>query len=204
MHRPGEDHHDDSAPHATTTARLSLRRPTDADAAELFAMYSDPRVWHDDPLLRHTSITQTRERIHRWTTSWERYGIGPWIARALAGPATDDLVGSGGCSLHTPTTAAAPVTVWNMAFVLHPDAWGQGYAQEVAAAGRRCAQTLHPDLPVTAVVAARNPRSQRAVERAGLTLAWRGPDTEDPAPGAELLLYTDRALSEEQVHALTT
>jgi hypothetical protein len=62
---------------------------------------------------------------------------------------------------------------------------------------------LHPDLPVIAVVAGRNPRSQRAVERTGLNQAWRGPDTKDPDPAAQLWLYTDRALSAEQVRALT-
>ena len=113
--------------------------------------------------------------------------------------AAGDLVGSGGCSLHT----AGTTTVWNLAFVLRPQLWGQGYAQEVAAAGRRCAHMLRPDLPVTAVVAARNPRSQRAVERAGLDQTWRGPDTKDPDPAAQLLLYADRALNEEQVRALT-
>jgi len=88
---------------------------------------------------------------------------------------------------------------------LQPSAevWGQGYAQEVAAAGRRCAQGLRPDLPITAVVASRNRRSQRAIERAGLSKVWRGPDNKDPDPSSELLLYADRVLSEEQVRVLT-
>ncbi|MBB2903410.1 RimJ/RimL family protein N-acetyltransferase [Kineococcus radiotolerans] len=200
MTQPDHDGHDVNRPlHDTTTTRLSLRRPTDADAAELFTMYSDPQVWRDDPLLRHTSADQTRDRIHRWSESWDRHGIGPWVMRVLTGPAAGDLVGSGGCSLYTTGTT----TVWNMAFILRPPMWGQGYAQEVAAAGRRCAHMLRPDLPVTAIVAARNPRSQRAVERTGLNQAWRGPDTKDPDPAAQLLLYTDRALSKEQVRALT-
>lgn len=93
--------------------------------------------------------------------------------------------------------------MWNTAFVLRPQAWGQGYAQEVTAAGRRCAHALHPDLPVIAVVAAGNPRSRRAVERTGLRTVCRGPDAKDPDPTAELLLYADRGLSEDQVRALT-
>jgi len=182
--------------HDGRTARLSLRRPCAADADELFLLYSDPRVWRDDPLLRHTSVAQTEARVQRWTAGWQRNGLGPWVLRTRAGTAAGRLVGVGGCSLPT-------ATAWNLAFSLRPEAWGQGYAQEVAAAGRRCARGLRPLLPVTAVVAAGNARSQRAVERAGLTLAWRGPDRQDPDPAAELLLYADRHLSQEQVRALT-
>ena len=182
--------------HDGRTARLSLRRPTAADVAELFSMYADPRVWQDDPLLRHPSIARTESAVERWAAGWQRHGVGPWVLRALHGPAAGELVGVGGCSL--PTT-----TAWNLAFSLRPEMWGQGYAQEVAAAGRGCAHALRPLLPVTAVVAARNVRSQRAVERAGLSRAWRGPDSKDPDPTSELVLYADRALSEEQVRVLT-
>lgn len=182
--------------HDGRTARLSLRRPTDADVAELFLMYSDRRVWQDDPLLRHTSVAQTNSWVERWAAGWRRHGLGPWVLRTLHGPSAGNLVGVGGCSL--PTT-----TAWNLAFSLRPEVWGQGYAQEVAAAGWRCARVLRPDIPITAVVAARNTRSRRAIERAGLSSAWRGPDNKDTDPKAELLLYADRVLSEEQVRVLT-
>ena len=182
--------------HDGRTARLSLRRPDVADVAELFLMYSDRRVRQDDPLLRHSSIAQTESWVERWAAGWHRHGLGPWVLRTLPGPSAGPLVGVGGCSL--PTT-----TAWNLAFSLRPEVWGQGYAQEVAAAGRRCARALRPDLPITAVVAAGNTRSRRAIERAGLSSAWRGPDNKHPDPTAELLLYADRALSEEQVRVLT-
>ncbi|WP_432543363.1 GNAT family N-acetyltransferase [Kineococcus sp. SYSU DK002] len=206
MRRPGHDphdeHHDVHPPSEDTrTLRLSLRRPADTDVAELFTVYSDPRVWHDDPLLRHTSTARTHDRVQRWGESWDRYGIGLWVVRALSGPSAGTLVGVGGCSL--PTATATPIA-WNLAFTLRPQVWGQGYAQEVAAAGRACAHALRPSLPVTAVVAARNLRSRRAVERAGLRRAWRGRDPEDPDPTAQLLLYADRALNEDQVRVLTT
>ena len=128
MTQPTQDGHDVGRPlHDTATARLSLRRPTDADAAELFTMYSDPQVWRDDPPLRHTSADQTHDRIHRWIQSWDRHGIGPWVLRVLTGPAAGELVGSGGCSLYT----AGTTTVWNMAFILRPPMWGQGVKARV-------------------------------------------------------------------------
>ncbi|WP_328291311.1 GNAT family N-acetyltransferase [Kineococcus sp. NBC_00420] len=70
MGQPGTDRHDVDQPFDdTATTRLSLRRPTEADVAELFTMYSDPQVWRDDPLLRHTSAAQTRDRVQRWAES---------------------------------------------------------------------------------------------------------------------------------------
>ena len=192
---PGDG--DPATPHDTTTARLSLRRPVDADVAELFALYSDRRVWQDDPLLRHASTARTRSQVERAGLVWERDGLGPWVLRLRDGPGAGDFVGVGGCTLPTPTA-------WNLAFSLRPERWGQGYAQEVAAAACAHARARRPELPVTAVAAAGNVRSQRALERAGLGVAWRGPDPKDPDPDAELLLYTDRPLSPEQVRVLTT
>ncbi|MBC7373999.1 MAG: GNAT family N-acetyltransferase [Frankiales bacterium] len=182
--------------HDGRTTRLSLRRPTGDDVADLFRMYSDSHFWQDDPLLRHTSIAQTESQVERSALGWQLHGLGPWVVRTLIGSSAGDLVGMGGCSLPSPAA-------WNLAFSLRPEMWGQGYAQEVAAAARRCARTLRPGLPITAVAAARNERSQRALERAGLSGVWRGPDTKDPDPAAELLLYSDRPLSPEQVHVLT-
>lgn len=182
--------------HDTTTARLLLRRPTPHDVDELFAMYSDRRVWVADRLLRHTAITQTQNAVERWTVSWRRHGLGSWVLRALDTASAGQLIGVGGCSL--PTEVA-----WNLAFTLCPESWGRGYAQEVAAAGIRCARARRPELPITAVVAERNARSSRAVERAGLQMVWRGPDRKDPESTSAVLLYADRALSEEQMRALT-
>ncbi len=182
--------------HDARTARLSLRTPSPDDVPELFALYSDPRTWQGDPVLRHTSPARTLELVERWRAGWRSTGLGLWVARTAPGPGAGELVGVGGCSLR------AAATAWNLAFTLHPDRWGQGYAQEVAAAGTHGARRAHPELPVTAVVAGRNERSARAVRRAGLHEVWRGPDARDPDPSATLLLFADRPLTAGQVRAL--
>ena len=183
----------------TTSARLVLRRPSAEDVDELFAMYADPRVWSGDPVLRHASPAQTSAAVERWAARWDAHGLGSWVLRTRRGPEAGRLVGAGGCSL---TTDLA----WNLAFTLRPEAWGLGYAQEVAAAGIACARALRPDLPVTAVVAERNARSVRAVERAGLARVWRGRDphgSPDAGPEAALLLHADRPVTAELVRGLT-
>lgn len=180
---------------AGATARLTLHRPGPGDAAELFAMYADPRVSEGDPALRHGSIARTRAVIERWEAAWRRDGVGLWVLRARQGPDAGRLVGVGGCGLPTPLA-------WNLAFTLRPEFWGQGYAQEVAREGIRQARERRPELPVTAVVAPGNARSHGAVERAGLTRVGRVPDPQDA--DAELLLYADRPLSPDELQALTT
>lgn len=177
------------------SARLALHRPAADDVPELFALYSDPRVWAGDPLLRHRGPASTGAAVERWREGWRRHGLGLWVARAASGPEQGRLVGVGGCNL--PGEEA-----WNLAFTLHPECWGRGLAQELAAAGTARARALRPHLPVTAAVAARNERSLRAVERAGLAQVWRGPDAKDPDPAAELVLCADRALTDDLVRRL--
>jgi RimJ/RimL family protein N-acetyltransferase len=181
----------------TQSGRLALCIPTADDADELFQMYSDPRLSEADPLLAHTSIAYTKTVLEHWVTGWHQQGHGLWVLRTAHGATPGELVGIGGCNLLRSNTA------WNLSFSLRPESWGHGYAQEVAAAGMERARAIRPDLPITAVVASGNPRSQRAVERAGLHSVWHGPDNHDPDPTATMLLYANRALSDEQIRALT-
>ncbi|WP_294567258.1 GNAT family N-acetyltransferase [uncultured Arthrobacter sp.] len=177
------------------SGRLALFRPTPDDADELFEMYSDPRLAEADPMLAHPSIEHTRAVLQRRIAEWHEHGHGLWVARHLSGSSVGELVGIGGCNFWANTT-------WNLSFSLRPQAWGRGYAQEIAAVGMERAQAVRPDLPITAVVATRNTRSRKAVERAGLHQVWQGQDNHDPDPTATMLLYADRSLFMDQVHAL--
>ncbi|MBP2215042.1 RimJ/RimL family protein N-acetyltransferase [Arthrobacter sp. CAN_C5] len=178
----------------TSSGRLVLRRPVPSDADELFRMYSDTRLIECDPMLAHPSITHTQAVLQRRIAEWQQYGHGLWVL--LEGDAAGEVVGMGGCQLQADIA-------WNLSFSLRPQSWGRGYAQEVASAGMGLAQSTRPELPITAVVAERNERSQRAIERVGLHKEWQGPDNYDPDPAAMMLLYADRVLSHDQTSALT-
>ncbi len=147
-------------------------------------------------MLAHPSIKYTRTVLQRRISEWHQHGHGLWVVRHLRGSSAGELVGIGGCNFWANTA-------WNLSFSLRPQDWGRGYAQEIAAAGMEQAQAVRPDLPVTAVVATRNTRSRRAVERAGLLQVWQGQDNHDPDPTATMLLYADRSLSKDQIQALT-
>ncbi|MFU8876120.1 GNAT family N-acetyltransferase [Micromonospora sp. SL4-19] len=182
----------EDAAHAVATDRLILREPGRTDIPGLFALYADPRVWGPDPLSRHDTIEQTRRMVDNWCAAWRRDGLGMWIAHT----ADNTFVGAGGCFVRYGVA-------WNLGFRLLPRFWGQGYAQEISAAATTAARDLRADLPVTAYVLESNERSRRAVERVGLKLAWRGADAGNPDPSAVRLLYSDRQLAKEVVHALT-
>ncbi|PPH51558.1 hypothetical protein C5C49_11795 [Rathayibacter sp. AY1E2] len=181
-----------------TTERLRLFRPAESDLDELWRLYSDERIAAGDPLLRHGSVEQTRAVLARRTAQWARDDLSSWVVR-LRSPegGGDGAIGIGGCTLLADTA-------WNVAFTVHPDHWGRGYAQEVASAGIARARRLRPELPVTAVVAERNERSHRTVARLGLERRWEGPDAHSPDPAARIVLYSDRLLSEDEIGRLTS
>lgn len=178
----------------TSSGRLVLRRPVPSDVDELFRMYSDTRLIEFDPMLAHSSITHTQTVLQRRIAEWQQHGHGLWVL--LEGDAAGEVVGMGGCQLQADTA-------WNLSFSLRPQSWGRGYAQEVASSGIELAQSTRPELPITAVIAERNTRSQRAIEKVGLHKVWQGPDNYDPDPTAMMLLYADRGLSKHQILALT-
>jgi RimJ/RimL family protein N-acetyltransferase len=190
------DHDVDDDPAPAVTRRLTLRVPTRADVPEIFELYADPQVWGPDPLSRHDSVTQTERMIDNWRAAWRRDGLGMWVARGAEPGSEDALVGIGGCFVRYGVA-------WNLGFRLVPRFWGRGYAQEISAAAIAGALGRRPELPMTAYLLAGNERSQRATERAGLRLVWRGPDAGNPDLHAVRLLFADRDLSPEVVQALT-
>ncbi|WP_145229475.1 GNAT family N-acetyltransferase [Rudaeicoccus suwonensis] len=78
------------------TARLSLDRPRHSDLAELFAIYSDPRVWTHYPSHRHTEPATTEVMLQRWIDGWANDGFGMWIVRTLDDSA---MLGHCGCTV---------------------------------------------------------------------------------------------------------
>ncbi|WP_284294111.1 GNAT family N-acetyltransferase [Luteimicrobium album] len=91
---------------------------------------------------------------------------------------------------------------WNLYYRLRPASQGQGYASELVRAAREWADRVDPERPVVASLLEHNVRSRAVVERAGLTLAWRGPDRGNPDPSAVRLLFADRTVAEDVVERL--
>ena len=175
------------------TARLNLAEVTEADLDDVYALSADPRVWEHLPSGRHRDRDATIKQIAGFRTSWDQLGLGHWTARLRQ---TGEFIGVGGCGLRR---GAA----WNVYYRIRPEAQGHGYASEVVEAAQMAARDVRPDLPICAFLLEHNVASRRTAERAGLQLAWRGPDAGNPNPGAVRLVYADRPLAGEQIEAMT-
>jgi RimJ/RimL family protein N-acetyltransferase len=93
--------------------------------------------------------------------------------------------------------------VWNLYYRLTPAAQGHGLASEMVTAAQAAAADLRPDLPVVASLLEHNLGSKSIAERAGLELAWRGPDSGNPDVTAIRLIYADRPLADDLIKTLT-
>ena len=143
-----------------TTPRLLLRRFVEEDRAPLHALWSDARVMADlGPVKDRAASDATIER-HR---GYGGQGLGFLVVRRR-----DDDAFVGFCGLK-PGNPATPIAgELEVGWMLAVDAWGQGYAQEAAAAGIAQGWAATRAARIVAITAARNLRSRRLMERLGL------------------------------------
>jgi RimJ/RimL family protein N-acetyltransferase len=148
---------DTLVPERLCTARLQLRRPATRDAAGILSRYAgDPEVTRFVAWPRHRSVADSLAFVVWSDDVWSTQGAGPYLVLDGSGR----LVGSTGLDLESREQAST-------GYVLARDAWGLGYATEVAsemvrladAAGlRRLYALCHPA----------NRASARVLEKAGL------------------------------------
>lgn len=178
----------------TVTERLDLAAVRHEDLDDLFALHSDPRVWEHFPQGIHHHREQTARDVAAYAEGWHRDGLAYWTARRRDDGA---FVGIGGVRV------VAGGRAWNTYYRLRPEQQGQGFATELARAGRDAAVQVRPELPVIAFLLEHNAASKATAERAGLTLAWRGPDAGNENPDAVRLVYSDRPLPAQTLGLLT-
>jgi RimJ/RimL family protein N-acetyltransferase len=184
------------------TPRLRLDPVVPDDLDEHVALMSDPGVWNHLPSGRHTSAEQTMAGIRHSVRHWATDGLGYWTARLRAdlpdaGLTAGQVVGTGGCAVRVGTTW------WNLYYRLTPPAWGRGLAAELVTAAIDAAHAVAPDRPVVAYLLEHNVQSRGRAEKAGLSLAWRGPDAGNPDAAAVRLVYADRPLSDDLLDRVT-
>jgi [ribosomal protein S5]-alanine N-acetyltransferase len=146
------------------TARLIGRLPALEHLDEFAALMAQPRVaetmWPGD-----LGGPRTREQSEAWLRKdiahWEAHDFGVWHAFERS---TDELVGRIGARA-TLVDGAMEV---ELAWIVHPDHWGQGYAAELAAAGRDLAFSRGLS-SVVAMTLHDNERSRRVMDKLGMT-----------------------------------
>lgn len=142
------------------TARLSLRRPENGDAAVVLAVHANPLACAHNPADALTTMTEAEELVGRWRDHWRRHGFGYWVVRERAAVL-------GFCGFKVMTLRDEPVL--NLFYRFDPACWGRGVATEAATEVVRWAAAI--DRPVVARVRPANLASQRVAVRAGLTRA---------------------------------
>jgi ribosomal-protein-alanine N-acetyltransferase len=113
------------APERIETARLLLRRPTEADAQAIFDSYaSDPLVTRLVGWPTHRTLDDTRAFLAFDAAQWERQPAGAYLAFPREG---GPLLGSSGLLFENPERAMT-------GYVFAQAAWGRGFAAEALAA----------------------------------------------------------------------
>jgi len=148
-----------------TTARLTLRRFTEADVDDLTALDSDPAVmrWLNGGVPTPRAVIE-REILPRFLRSYQRHaGYGVWAAIERA---SGDFVG---WFSFQPHDGADPDEI-GLGYRLRQPVWGKGYATEGARALIRKGFTELGAQHIIATTYQDNLASRRVMEKAGLRL----------------------------------
>lgn len=148
------------------TDRLYLRQWQASDFATFAEMNADPEVMQYFPKLLSSTVSDTIAK--KCQQLIEDKGWGLWAVGLKNGIGkSDDFIGMVGLNeVHADMSFAPAVEI---AWRLHKDYWGQGYATEAARAALDFAFTELALDDVVSFTAAVNKRSQLIMQRIGMT-----------------------------------
>lgn len=145
------------------SSRLLLRPPLPTDADNLFGIYGDPRTHTFHPSERHADIGVARTKLQGWIAHWQQHGFGRWAIAAASDPLT--VIGYGGIGF----LDYGGEQRLNLGYRFCVDAWGKGYATELAQAALHHALEELRQPAVFALVRPANKPSIRVLEKAGMS-----------------------------------
>ena len=159
----------------TPGGRLLVRRPTRDDLDDVFRIHGDPRTNVHNLAGPGRDLESCRNLLATWLAHWDTYGFGYWVVEIADTTCTDHRAGAvvGFSGVRHMVWLGRPVLNLYYRFAL--EAWGRGYACEVARYAVQWATSTHPDLPVLARTRPGNIASRRVAEAVGLV---RQPDLE--------------------------
>ncbi|MGE6739185.1 GNAT family N-acetyltransferase [Allorhizobium pseudoryzae] len=146
-----------------TTSRLVLRAHRVDDYDSFYTLWADPEVVRYIGGTPSTAEATWQRLMHR-AGMWHHMGFG---FLAIEERATGRFIGEAG--FHevrrdmTPSLIGTLETGW----VLLPEFHGKGYAREAVTAMITWAETHHPDMEMTAIIAPENAASLTLAERLG-------------------------------------
>jgi RimJ/RimL family protein N-acetyltransferase len=164
-----------------STDRLLLRRPSLSDRESIYAIHADPMTNQFNPHGPAT-LASSEVMLGEWIAHWENHGYGYWAICAKEAP--DRIIGFGGIARQNVVDQLA----LNLYFRFAPDAWGKGFATEMAASALLLAFTVLGESEVLAKVRSNNLPSRRVLERLGMSIVREVQDVPNAAPSLIYLL----------------
>lgn len=155
------------------TERLLLRMPVNHDLNSLFEIYGDPRTNLSNPSGPLADLEKTTAVLQRWITHWNTNNFGMWTITTKENP--DLVIGFGGLSLKNYGITER----LNLGYRFAVNAWGKGYATELALGSLNYAFHQLRQPAVYAVVRPQNTTSIKVLEKTGMLLSG----TLDDVPG---------------------
>jgi RimJ/RimL family protein N-acetyltransferase len=140
----------------TTTARLVLRRPTEADRDFHSLVHSDPRLYTHAPHVVGTPESNARA-FAAILRAWDEHGFGYWVAQDRETGTPYGWVG-----------VQRSDGFHNLYYRFVTQAQGRGLAREAGRAAVAMATEWHADQPVRALVKEHNTASMRTALACGL------------------------------------
>lgn len=138
------------------TDNLLLRPIAATDLAPLLALETDPRI-ASFRRPRASNVAEAQALLTGHIAHWDTHGYGRWAIEHQ-----QRVVGFGGVSHRAGWDGL------NLGYFLAPEAWGRGFATEVATEVLAWARQYLPHVPVFAVVRPGNAASIRVLEKVGL------------------------------------
>jgi RimJ/RimL family protein N-acetyltransferase len=143
------------------TASLTGRRLVPSDLDFVHALWNDERM--SPTLGGGRSIEEHRERVERWDRHWRDHGFGVTLFHERT---TGRRIGWGGLQY----SAIGIGERLTFGYAIAPDAWGRGYATEIARASVAHAFDVLGFDELHASVLSTNGASRRVLEKAGLAV----------------------------------
>ncbi|MBV8471167.1 MAG: GNAT family N-acetyltransferase [Burkholderiaceae bacterium] len=162
-----------------------LRAPRAEDLDALYALHADPVAARFDVGGPMQSLDEARALLAECLAHWDAHQFGYWVIALREQP--DEVIGFGGVRYRV----LDGVQVLSLYFRFMPQAWGRGYASEMALAAMEMAfGSLHAP-SVLALVRSSNMPSRKTLERLGLHL--KGSLTDCPGQQPSLLFEMSAA-----------
>lgn len=139
------------------TARLVLRRLTDADRDAVVSLQCDPRTYEHTPA---PTREEAAAKFESWLRDWEDH---VFCYLPVCSRESGELVGVGGLQLRE----FGGEMILNLYYRFKPDEWGKGYATEMATAVIAWADRQMPEHPVQISVNVANQPSLNVAKRLG-------------------------------------